>query len=116
MIKTLRVKVSNWWRKFRKLDCPNCKTALGEFGYCSPCNRFPHRKWITDAEDDFISEERWRRDDPEGYEAWDRECRRESVYLHLKHREKPLARKHLVTIYGEDLVLDAEKRLKSEKI
>lgn len=115
MIKSSLDKLGKWWRKFRKLDCPKCMIALTEFGYCDPCNSFPYRQWITDAEDDFISEEQWRRDDPEGYEAWDKECRRSSVYMHLKHRENPMVRKHLVSIYGEDLVSDAEKRLESEK-
>ena len=66
------VSIKTWinfrWRKLRKLDCPKCKTALGDYGYCSPCNRFPHRKWITGAEDIFITDIAFMREHPEEYE------------------------------------------------
>jgi len=65
-----------WWRKARKKDCPQCKTALDQFGYCSPCNRYPHRRWIDLAEHDFMWEEDWRRRDPEGYAEAEYECRK----------------------------------------
>lgn len=110
MIKTLRVKVSNWWRKFRKLDCPNCKTVLGDFGYCDSCNDFPYRQWITDAEALYMSDVDFMRKDPEGYETYEREMRKITIKYLLTKREHH-TREFIAGCYGEDLVAEVERDL-----
>jgi hypothetical protein len=106
-------KLRNWWRKFRKLDCPKCDKPLDKWGYCDPCNGYPHRKWITDAEDLNMSDIAFMREHPEEYEKHERESRKLSVFLHLCYRENPLERRLLVSIYGEEIVAEAEEELKN---
>ena len=109
----IKNKLHRWWRKFRKLDCPNCKSALGEFGYCDPCNDFPHRQWVTDAEALYMSDIDFMREDPEGYEAHEREMRKITI-KYLLTKRKHHTREFIAGCYGEDLVAEVEKEIESD--
>lgn len=94
-----------------KDKCNKCLAAVDAWGYCNPCNTFPHKKWITEEECLFLDDEDFRRTRPEEYEAMERRQRKHTLTYMLQTKNTP--RDLLSSCYGEDLVQEVEKELQS---
>lgn len=69
-------RLKQWYLRWRGLDvCKYCNDRLDDDGYCFDCNRFPHKKYITEAEALWIDEVEWMKSDPLGYEKHQEEMR-----------------------------------------
>ena len=107
-------KLRAWWRKRTGRDkCKYCQGALDEFDYCYPCNRFPWRKWINEGDALFLDDEAFRRANPEEYERHENEMRKLNARRLV--REGKIERRHIVTIYGEEMVTELEQEMQAEQ-